>query len=268
MKIIRYLDTDNKIQYGVFAAEDTIYRLDGHPGDFVLTEEVARVQALLSPIPPGNIYGVAMNYKEVATQLGFPKPENPVTFLKPTSSVQNPGGPIILPRHLHAEDVDFEGELAVIIGNVCKNVPKRDALKYVWGYACALDITARDWLGTKGGGQFCRGKAFDTFCPLGPCMTTSDQIQDPNKLSIKTYLNGNVVQDSNTSDMIFDVAEIIEFLSGSTTLYPGTIILTGTPAGYGSMQRPKRFLTEGDKLEVEIEHIGRMLCTVVNEKLS
>lgn len=267
MKIIRYLDTENNIRYGVYADENTVYRLDGYPGDFTLTEELARIQALLAPIPPVSIYGVAMNYQDVSQQLGIPKPDHPVVFLKPTSTVQNPGGHIILPKHLHAEEVDYEGELAVIIGGVCKNVPKRDALKYVWGYTCAFDITARDWLGTKGGGQYCRGKAFDTFCPLGPCMTTSDQIKDPNNLSIKTFLNGVTVQESNTSNMIYDVAEIIEFLSGSTTLYPGTVILTGTPAGYGSMQRPKRFLNEGDKLEIEIENIGRMLCTVANEKL-
>lgn len=268
MKIIRYLDDQNKIFYGVYAADDRIYKLDGFPGDFVLTEELAHPKHLLSPIPPVTIYGIGLNYEDHAKEAGLLKPDYPVVFLKPTGSVQNPGMPIVLPRYLRSDKVDYEGELAVIIGSVCKNVSKRDALKCVWGYTCAMDISARDWQTTKGGGQFCRGKAFDTFCPLGPCMTTADQIKDPNNLSIKTYLNGKLMQDSNTKHMLFNVATIIEFLSGSTTLYPGTVILTGTPSGVGSAQKPPRYLAPGDKLEVEIEHIGRMICPVVEEKLA
>ncbi len=267
MKIIRFFDEDNKVHYGVYGAEERVYRLEGMPGSFVITEQVVHPKILLSPILPPTIYGIGLNYEDHAKEAGQLKPEYPVVFLKPISSLQNPAMPIVIPRHLRSDKVDYEGELAVIIGVVCKNVSKKDAFKYVWGYTCALDISARDWQLSKGGGQFCRGKAFDTFCPLGPCLTTSDQIKDPHDLKIRTRLNGRVMQESNTSNMIFDIPTIIEFLSGSTTLYPGTVILTGTPAGVGAAQKPPRYLVPGDKIEVEIEQIGTMICPIVEEKL-
>ena len=143
---------------------------------------------------------------------------------------------------------------------------KRDqALDYVLGYTCANDVSARDWQLKKGGGQWCRGKFFDTFAPLGPCLVTVDEITNPNSLSIRTILNGKIVQDWNTDDMIFDVPALIEFLSGSTTLLPGTVILTGTPHGVGMAAKPPRWLEAGDVVSIEIEGIGVLTNPVALE---
>ena len=164
--------------------------------------------------------------------------------------------------------VDYEGELGVVIGRPCKNVTKEEALDYVLGYVCANDVSARDWQKEKGGGQYCRGKTFDTFCPVGPCLVTTDEIPDPSKLTLRTYLNDDMVQESGTDDLIFDVPTLIAFLSGSTTLLPGTLILTGTPSGVGSAQDPRRFLMSGDEVTVEIEGIGKLTNFVVEEALT
>jgi 2-keto-4-pentenoate hydratase/2-oxohepta-3-ene-1,7-dioic acid hydratase in catechol pathway len=179
--------------------------------------------------------------------------------------VQNPGDPVMLPRRLKSEQVDYECELAVVIGKRAKNVSREQALEYVLGYTCGNDISARDWQKDFGGSQWCRGKTFDTFCPLGPCLVTTDEIPNPNALAIRTVLNGEVMQDWNTDDMIFDVPTLIEFLSGSTTLLPGTVILTGTPHGVGMARKPPVWLKNGDLLRVEIEMIGTLENPVTDE---
>ena len=161
--------------------------------------------------------------------------------------------------------MDYECELAVVIRKNCKNVSKSEALDYVLGYTCANDVSARDWQKEWGGGQFCRGKTFDTFCPLGPCLVTTDEITDPNSLNISTHLNGEQMQSSNTSDMIFDIPTLIEFLSGSTTLEPGTVLITGTPSGVGGARKPPVYLQDGDTVTVEIEKIGRLTNSVRDE---
>ncbi len=152
-----------------------------------------------------------------------------------------------------------------MIGRVCKNVSRAEALNYVLGYTCANDVSARDWQKEGGGSQWCRGKSFDTFCPLGPVLTTADEIVDPNALRIRTVLSGEVLQDASTSDMIFDIPTLIEFLSGSTTLLPGTVILTGTPHGVGAARNPPRFLVPGDLATIEIEGIGSLTNPVIEE---
>jgi 2-keto-4-pentenoate hydratase/2-oxohepta-3-ene-1,7-dioic acid hydratase in catechol pathway len=146
-------------------------------------------------------------------------------------------------------------------------VSRDDALQHVLGYTCANDVSARDWQLQRGGGQWCRGKFFDTFAPLGPCLVTPDEISNPNALQIKTILNEEVVQDWNTNDMIFDVPTLIEFLSGSTTLLPGTVILTGTPHGVGMARQPPRWLHSGDVATIDIEGIGALTNPVVDEQL-
>jgi 2-keto-4-pentenoate hydratase/2-oxohepta-3-ene-1,7-dioic acid hydratase in catechol pathway len=161
--------------------------------------------------------------------------------------------------------VDYECELAVVIGRAARNVSRGEALDYVLGYTCANDVSARDWQKAGGGGQWCRGKTFDTFCPLGPVLVTPDTIRDPNALAIRTRLNGQIVQDCNTSDMIFDVPTLIAFLSGSTTLFPGTVILTGTPHGVGMARNPPVWLQDGDTVTVEIEGIGALTNPVRRE---
>ncbi len=146
----------------------------------------------------------------------------------------------------------------MVIGKSCKNVSTDHALDYVLGYTCANDVSARDWQKDHGGGQWCRGKTFDTFAPLGPCLVTSEEIPDPSRLRLRTMVNGELMQDSPTSDMIFDVPALIAFLSGSTTLRPGTVILTGTPAGVGMARKPPRWLRSGDVVTVEIDGIGKL----------
>ena len=143
---------------------------------------------------------------------------------------------------------------------------KADALKHVLGYTCGNDVSARDWQKHGGGGQWCRGKSFDTFCPLGPVLVTADEIPNPNFLGIKTILNGQTMQDWNTNDMIFDVPSLIAFLSGSTTLLPGTVIITGTPHGVGFARKPPVFLKPGDTVTIEIDKIGALTNPVVAEK--
>jgi 2-keto-4-pentenoate hydratase/2-oxohepta-3-ene-1,7-dioic acid hydratase in catechol pathway len=161
--------------------------------------------------------------------------------------------------------VDYECELAVVIGRPCKNVTRDQALEYVLGYTCANDVSARDWQKDFGGGQWCRGKTFDTFAPLGPALVLRDEIPNPNALGIRTILNGQTMQDWTTEDMIFDVPSLIEFLSGSTTLLPGTVILTGTPHGVGAARQPPVFLQPGDTVTIEIDRIGTLTNPVVVE---
>ena len=187
--------------------------------------------------------------------------------MKSTASVQHPGAPIWIPRFLQSDEVDYECELAVVIGRTCKNVTRKQALDCVLGYTCANDVSARDWQIKRGSSQWSRGKSFDTFCPLGPRLVTRDEIPNPNALALRTLLNGAAVQDWNTSDMIFDVPALIEFLSGSTTLLAGTVILTGTPQGVGMAQKPPRWLRPGDRVSIEIEKIGVLTNPVEDEPL-
>ncbi|MCH2157102.1 MAG: fumarylacetoacetate hydrolase family protein, partial [Opitutales bacterium] len=182
------------------------------------------------------------------------------------NAVQNPNQPILLPRTLVSHKVDYEAELAVIIGRAARNVKPEQALDYVLGYTVANDVSARDWQFEWGEGQFSRGKTFDTFCPLGPCMVTTDEIENPNDLSMRTRVNGELRQETNTGDMIFDIPTLISFLSGSTTLVPGTVILTGTPSGVGAAQKPPAFLKEGDRVDISIDGIGTLSNPVKEEK--
>jgi 2-keto-4-pentenoate hydratase/2-oxohepta-3-ene-1,7-dioic acid hydratase in catechol pathway len=221
---------------------------------------------ILAPIEPRVILCIGLNYRKHAEETGAKIPEWPVLFLKSPNTLQNPGDPIVLPTKLRSNEVDYECELAVIIGRECKNVPKGRALEFVFGYTAANDVSARDWQKRFGGGQFCRGKSFDTFAPLGPAIVTKDEIPSPNSLRIATRVNGKTRQSSNTSDMLFDVPTLVEFLSGSTTLYPGTVILTGTPQGVGMAMNPPQYLAPGDFVEIEIEKIGVLSNPVVAEE--
>ena len=230
-----------------------------------MTGENADVKKLLAPITPAQILCIGLNYRGHAQETNAKIPEYPVLFVKAIGSLQNPGDAILLPTHLPSGEVDYECELAVVIGKSCKNVSRKNALEYVLGYTCANDVSARDWQIKRGGSQWCRGKSFDTFCPLGPCLVTTDEIPNPNTLAITTVVNGAVLQESNTKDMIFDVPTLIEFLSGSTTLMPGTVIMTGTPQGVGMARKPQRWLQAGDSVTVEIEKIGALTNPVQNE---
>jgi 2-keto-4-pentenoate hydratase/2-oxohepta-3-ene-1,7-dioic acid hydratase in catechol pathway len=264
MKIIRHQDTNGSIQHAALQADGSARRVEGDIfSDFRVTDEVVTPGKLLAPLQPAAFFCIGLNYRKHAEESNAPIPEHPVLFMKSPGAVQNPGDDIVLPRHLQSHEVDYECELAVVIGKACKNVSKANALDYVLGYTCANDVSARDWQITWGGSQWCRGKTFDTFAPLGPCLVLKDEIPDPNKLRIKTILNESVMQDWNTDDMIFDVPTIIEFLSGDTTLLPGTVILTGTPHGIGAARKPPVFLKSGDTVSIEIEKIGTLTNPVV-----
>ena len=266
MRIVRYLDEADAEQLGREHPDGSVTRLEGSLlGGHADTGEGAGAQRRLAPIDPVALPCIGLNYRRHAEETGAPIPEHPILFMKTPSSVQHPGGPIVLPTHLKSTEVDYECELAVVIGKSCKNVSRDDALDYVFGYTASNDVSARDWQIKWGGSQWCRGKTFDTFCPLGPAIVTADEIPDPNRLAIKTILNGEAVQDWNTDDMIFDVPTLIEFLSGSTTLVPGTVILTGTPHGVGVARKPQLFLKHGDTVTIEIEKIGQLTNPVVDE---
>lgn len=269
MKIIRYQDSKGAIGYAVQRPTGDVFKLNGDIfGELKHSSVPADVQKILAPIMPTAFFCIGLNYRKHAEESQSPIPEFPIVFMKNPAAVQDPAGPILLPRYLKSTKVDYEGELAVVIGKKCKNVTKERALDYVLGYACANDISARDWQGAWGGSQWCRGKTFDTFAPLGPCLVTADEIPNPNTMRIRTILNGKTVQDSNTEDMIFDVPTLIAFLSGSTTLLPGTVILTGTPGGVGSAMKPPIWLQVGDRITVDIEKVGALSNPIQEEILN
>jgi 2-keto-4-pentenoate hydratase/2-oxohepta-3-ene-1,7-dioic acid hydratase in catechol pathway len=266
MKIIRHHDEAGKICYSAQQKDGVALRIVGDIfGRYEVTNTTSKVTKLLAPVEPVAIWCIGLNYRHHAEETGLPIPEFPVVFAKGPNSVQNPEDPILVPTWLKSDEVDYEGELVVVIGKACKNVPRKSALDYVLGYCCGNDVSARDWQLKKGGGQWCRGKTFDTFAPLGPCIKTTDEIPDPNNLRLQTILNKESVQDWNTNDMIFDVPSLIEFLSGSTTLLPGTVIFTGTPHGVGMAQKPPRWLMPGETVTVVIENIGSLRNPVATE---
>ena len=266
MKIIRYLNPEGKISHGAEQSSGQTHRIEGDIfGAHRVTNEIAQVSRLLAPVQPVDILCIGLNYRKHAEETNMKPPEQPILFMKNTGAVQHPREPILIPQFLKSEEVDYECELAVVIGKTCKNVTRDRALDFVLGYTCANDVSARDWQIKRGGSQWCRGKTFATFCPLGPRLVTRDEIPNPNALTIRTILNGTAVQDWNTSDMIFDVPALIAFLSGSTTLVAGTVILTGTPQGVGMAQKPPRWLRNGDTVSIEIEKIGVLTNPVENE---
>lgn len=260
MPLIRYINAEGETRFGVDIGNDEAEALEGSILDGTKpAERVERVTRLLAPIVPVNIFGVGLNYRMHAKETGITLPQHPVIFMKPTSTVIGPKDTILLPAsQMAGPEVDYEGELVAIIGKTARDVSSDEALEYVLGYTCGNDISARRWQKQGGGGQWVRGKSFDTFCPLGPRIALPEELPSPQRLALKTTLNGRIVQESNTSDMIFSVAEIISFLSKDTTLLPGTAILTGTPEGVGFVRKPPLFLQPGDTVSVEIDGIGTL----------
>jgi len=266
VKIIRYLNQQGVVGFATQQADGSALKIAGDIYNSPqTTTEPADVAKLLAPIQPSSIICIGLNYRRHAQETGAKIPEFPVVFFKGINTLQHPGDPILLPTHLKSDEVDYECELAVVIGCAGKNIPRAKALDHVLGFTCCNDVSARDWQIKRGGGQWCRGKSFDTFSPLGPVLVTPDEIPNPNELKIRTVLNDQVMQDWNTNDMIFDVPTLIEFLSGSTTLLPGTVILTGTPHGVGMAQKPPRWLRSGDQVSIEIEKIGALQNPVASE---
>jgi 2,4-diketo-3-deoxy-L-fuconate hydrolase len=214
---------------------------------------------LHAPVPgPEKIVCIGLNYEDHAAEQGVPIPDEPVLFAKFANSVIGPSDEIEVPPA--TEKVDYEAELGVVIGTACRRVSDADALSYVAGYMCMNDVSARDLQFSSS--QWTRGKAIDTFLPTGPYLTTADEIDDPQSLSIRCLIGDEVMQDSSTSKMAFSVPELISFISQTLTLVPGDLIATGTPAGVGFAREPSRYLHDGDEVTVEIERLGRLTNTV------
>lgn len=265
MRIARFLSA-GKVLTGQWVDDRSARRVEGDLfGKYSVTDDVVVVEKLLAPIVPTDILCIGVNYRKHAEETGSPIPQTPMLFIKSSNTLNNPNDPIIAPKN--SAMVDFEAELCVVIGKAARHVSEADALDYVFGYTCANDVSARDWQRDKslGGGQFARGKSFDTFCPLGPWIVTKDEIADPNALRIRCELNGQTVQDSSTGDMIYNVRQLIASLSSTLTLKPGSVILTGTPEGVGMGRTPPLWMKGGDRVAVEIEKIGRLENRVVAE---
>ncbi|WP_285725155.1 fumarylacetoacetate hydrolase family protein [Psychromicrobium xiongbiense] len=254
MRIARFV-TDGDPLYGVVdQAQESVEVIKGDPffngiegtGQRHALEDVR----LLAPIiPRSKIVGIGRNYADHARELGNEVPTSPLMFLKPNTSVIGPGDPISLPEF--SEEVSYEAELCVVIGRICKDVPEERVPEVVFGYTCGNDLTARDAQRTDG--QWARAKGFDGSAPLGPWIETELDVDD---LSVQGRLNGTVVQDGRTSDMIFGVRTLVSYVSQAFTLLPGDVIMTGTPAGVGLVQ-------EGDRFEVQIEGIGTLSNPIV-----
>jgi len=267
MNIIRYIDSNGHTHYASEQSDGLVLRIEGDIfTNHSITNQRADVVQLLAPVQPSQILCIGLNYRLHAEETGKPLPERPILFMKGINAISHPEQPILLPRHLRSDQVDYECELVVVIGKTCKNVSREHALEYVLGYTCGNDVSARDHQIKLGGGQWCRGKSFDTFAPMGPRLVTPESIPNPNSLRIRTEVNGETVQDSNTADMIFDVPALIAYLSGSTTLVAGTVIFTGTPSGVGVARKPEPYwLKPGDTVTVDIEGIGRLTNPVGEE---
>jgi 2-keto-4-pentenoate hydratase/2-oxohepta-3-ene-1,7-dioic acid hydratase in catechol pathway len=252
MRIVRY-SHDGQMSFGVLEGE-TIAAITPHPfapfeysGERLAPDEVR----LLAPVLPTKVVAVGKNYADHAKEMGDDVPEEPIIFLKPSTSVVGPGDPIIYPAGV--DRVDFEGELAVIVGKMARRLDEATALQVVLGFTCANDVTARNLQASDG--QWTRAKGFDTFCPLGPWIETD---LDSSDLAVRTLVNDEQRQSSRTSMLVTSVAGLLTFISGVMTLLPGDVILTGTPAGIGP-------LSPGDRVAVEIEGIGVLTNRVVAE---
>ncbi|KAH6660337.1 hypothetical protein BKA67DRAFT_547672 [Truncatella angustata] len=268
-RLIRFLAKDGRVYYGdaIFPGVNDISKtkqariLTGDIfGKHEVTDQVVDVKHLLAPLALEDVKTVrclGLNYEQHAKESKMPVPKYPVLFYKPVTSLAGPSDPI--PVHEMAQEelgLDYECELVAVIGKRCSDVSESNALDYVLGYAVGNDVSHRDWQIKRGGGQWSLGKGFDGWAPYGPGIVSSKVIKDPQTLKISTKLNGKIVQDSSTADMIFSVKQTIAFLSRGTTLLPGDLIFTGTPQGVGMGREPKLWLKDGDVVEVALEGVG------------
>ncbi|WP_217913686.1 fumarylacetoacetate hydrolase family protein [Miltoncostaea marina] len=209
---------------------------------------------LLAPMRPGKLLGIGLNFRDHAAETGAPVPERPLVFSKLATSVTGPRGDIVRPAY--TRELDYEGELAVVIGRAARDVAAGEALGHVFGYAVMNDVSARDRQRTEP--QWVRAKGGDTFGPFGPWVTTADEVPDPQALTIRTHVNGELRQEGSTSEMVFTVAELVAAISAGITLEPGDVVTTGTPAGVGVARAPQAFLVPGDVVRVEIDGLGAL----------
>jgi 2-keto-4-pentenoate hydratase/2-oxohepta-3-ene-1,7-dioic acid hydratase in catechol pathway len=257
VRIARY-SHNGEVAFGVVeigagddAGVEAVAEIAGHPFGpvtFTGTRHPLAAVKLLAPVLPSKVVAIGKNYAEHASEMGGDVPERPLIFLKPSTAVTASGEPIAYPPS--SSRVDYEGELAVVVGRLCRDVPESRAMEVVFGYTCANDVTARDQQASDG--QWSRAKGYDTFCPLGPWIETELDVDD---LRITTTLNGDIKQDGKTSQIVHKIPSLIAYITACMTLLPGDVILTGTPAGVGPM-------SVGDEVAVEIEDIGRLVNVV------
>ena len=256
MRIVRVLTKEGRTVWGRLAEDDTVYEIEGDI--FVnptATEHRMNVRKRLAPVAPPNVFCIGANYRRHIEESNAKIPTEPAIFLKPTTAVIGPEDVICLPASAPGE-VDYEAELALVIGKTARNISPADVPAYLLGCCCANDVSARDCQ-LRYDLQWARGKGFDTFCPLGPFIDTEAGYPlGAGALRIRSLLNGQVMQDSSTADMVFPPAEIVSYLSKQFTLLPGTVILTGTPEGVGMARKPPVYLRDGDTITVEIEGLG------------
>ena len=271
MKLLRY-GPQGQEKPAILDAEGQVRDLSGHVTDFAgaavslealdairkidistlpIVANPGRIGACLASVP--NFYCIGLNYAKHAAETGAEPPKEPIIFSKATSSLSGPFDPVVIPRN--SVKADWEVELGVVIGREALYVSEADALSYVAGYCTINDVSEREFQIEKGG-QWIKGKSAPTFGPTGPYLVTADEVGDPQKLGLTLSLNGEVVQDSNTDDMIFGVAKIISYMSQFMKLVPGDIIATGTPSGVGMGMKPQRFLKPGDMMEIEVKGLG------------
>jgi len=264
VKFLRFEDKAGAVAYGISHADGAVTVAEGCPYSGLRdTGRPAVVEKHLSPVDPTMVICIGLNYRKHADELKLPYPTNPVVFMKPPSSATGHKAKVAKPRL--TSKLDYEVELAVVIGKPCKDVTESEAMEYVLGYTVANDLSTRDWqkVPELAGGQWCRSKGFDGFSPLGPVLATREEVPDPQNLGLRSYVNGQKRQDSSTSDLIFSVAQIVSFLSAGCTLTPGTVIMTGTPAGVAEGMPGQPWLQPGDKVVVEIDRIGALEVDIV-----
>lgn len=279
-RLIRFLAKDGRIYYGDAILPTGVTDLGKTTqariikgdifGQHYVTDQIAGVRSILAPLARDDARTVrclGLNYEQHAKETNMPKPTYPILFIKPVTALTGPFDAIpVAALAQELEGLDYECELVAVIGKEAKDVPESKALDYVLGYAVGDDISHREWQLKRGGGQWSLGKGFDGWAPFGPGIVSSSIIKDPQALRIFTKVNGETVQDSSTTDMIFGVAETIAFLSQGTTLLPGDLIFTGTPQGVGAGRNPPLWLKDGDVVEVGLEGVGSCVNNVEHVK--
>ena len=264
MKFVRFIRRDNQREIGILQSDGTIQIIQGELfGVYEQSGETCHMEEIkqyLPPVAPPNIFALGLNYREHAQETNAEIPKAPLIFIKATTSLTAHQRPIVLPK-LAPHEVDYEAELVIVIGKKARNIKPEEVAEYIFGYTCGNDVSARDCQ-KRIDKQWARAKSFDTFAPTGPVVETE---LDPGNLKIRSILNGEAMQDSTTADLIFSVPEIVSYFSRNFTLLPGTLIFTGTPPGVGVARTPLRFLQPGDKIEIEVEGIGRLENTVQAE---
>lgn len=270
VRFARFENEAGEASYGMPHADGSLTIAKGCPyaGTLKDTGRMASVKKYLTPIEPTSVVCIGLNYKGHADELGLPYPKNPVVFSKPPNSGVGNFSKVVKPRI--TQKMDYEVELTIVIGKPCKDVSPEQALDYVLGYTVANDLSTRDWQKAPelAGGQWCRSKGFDGFSPLGPVLVTTDEVPDPNNLWLRSFVNGEKRQDSSTNDFIFNVQQIVSFLSCGSTIMPGTCIMSGTPAGVAEGMKGQPWLKPGDKVVTEIEKVGALEIEVVADPSS